>query len=346
MSIDRAAYSDPSVFDEEMTRLFGARMYVGSIFDLSATNDYRSFQVGNRAITIRNTPEGIRAFNNVCLHRNALIDPPGSGNRPFRCGYHGWSYGDDGALKHAPLADGSAICNRQLTEYPVAQVEGLCFLGLQEPPDISDIEQALHEAAIVPAIPFHEDVLDHACNWKLLVENVLEGYHLSHVHTNTFIPAGFTSTGHYDCHASGDVSWAKLSPAPKNDRSGALQRLSKDVGHFYWHVHVFPDLFLSNTNGLIGFQSNLIPTDAANTRLEWSLFELPALMRLSAPVREQMKGEAIKFSRAALAEDKMLVELCQLGLESKGEVFQLQPRESRLSQFHGLYQEKMGHAFR
>ena len=117
-------------------------MYVGSIFDVPAANDYRSLLVGSRAITIRNTPRGVRAFNNVCLHRNALIDPPGSGNRMFRCNYHGWSYSDDGALKYAPLADDNGICERQLASYPVAESNGLFFVGQRGLPSVADVAMA------------------------------------------------------------------------------------------------------------------------------------------------------------------------------------------------------------
>ncbi|MDF3822166.1 SRPBCC family protein [Leptospira sp. 96542] len=343
---DRHAYSDPSVLDAELTHLFSRRMYAGSVFDVSQVNDYRSFLMGPRAITVRNTGNGIRAFNNVCLHRNALIDPVGSGNRAFRCNYHGWSYDGDGSLKNAPLAEDVTICERKLAGVPVSLVQGLCFLGWDGRPEVSGIEAALSETNIVPAAPFHREALDHACNWKLLVENVLEGYHLSYVHQSTFLPAGFSSTASYEVANLGDVSWGKLTPTPKNDKSKAMQRLSPDAGHFYHHVYIFPDLFLSSTNGLIGFQSHLRPVHASRTLLEWSLFELPALARLPASIREQVKADAVQFTNAALREDQVLVESCQLGLSAIGPNIQLQPSESRIQHFHDLYRERMPHVVR
>lgn len=345
MSIDRAAYSDPAVFDEEMARIFGARMYVGSTFDFPVTNDYRSLLVGNRAITIRNTPEGIRAFNNVCLHRNALIDPFGSGNRPFRCGYHGWSYADDGALKHAPAADMKNICERQLAKYPIAKADAFYFVGTNNVPELSGVDVALKEAEIVISKPFHEEILDHACNWKLLVENVVESQHLSHVHTNTFIPAGFTSTATYECGESGIATWGKLTPVLKHNRTKAVQRISKDARHHFSHVYIFPDLFISNTNSLIGYRGNLLPTAPTATRLVWSLFELPAMLRLPGSVRKQIREDAIKFSRVTLLEDKAIIEACQAGLIAKGCGVQLQENEVRILGFHKKYRERMTNVF-
>lgn len=344
MSIDRAAYSDPSVFDEEITRLFGTRMYVGSIFDLPATNDYRSLLVGNRAITIRNTLEGIRAFNNVCLHRNALIDPPGSGNRPFRCGYHGWSYADDGALKQAPLAEEGAIRERRLAGYPVSESNGLFFLGQSAPPDVSDVALAFEGTNTSLMQPFCQGVLDHACNWKLLVENVLEGYHLSYVHKETFVPAGFTSTADYRYEMEGGVSWSTMTPKPSDNRSSGYRRIASTAGHHYNHAFVFPNFFLANSNGLIGFHSSIYPTSAASTRLEWSLFELPALAGLAMPIREHFRKDAIEFANATLLEDRALVEACQLGLSAVGAENQFQPNEGRIAHFHSMYFQKMSAA--
>jgi phenylpropionate dioxygenase-like ring-hydroxylating dioxygenase large terminal subunit len=341
MFIDRAAYSDPIVFNQETTRVFADRMCVGSLFDLAATNEYRSLQIGNRAITIRSTLGGVRAFNNVCLHRNALIDPPGRGNRPFRCKYHGWSYGDDGVLTHAPLTDGNTICERRLTEYPVAESNALLFLGLRDAPDLSDVALAFERTQSVLAEPFYRGVLDHACNWKLLVENVLEGYHLSYVHRDTFVPAGFASTSDYRHGAKGGVSWSTMIPRHGDDKGSAYRRLSVEAGHYYHHAFVFPNAFLANSNGLIGFQSSLQPLDPSSTRLEWALFELPALAALAAPIREHFRNDALAFANATLLEDKALVESCQRGLASVGTANQFQPNEARIAQFHSMYLEKM-----
>lgn len=341
MSIDRHAYTDPSIFSEELTFLFGARMYVGSTFDLPATNDYRSLLIGNRAITIRNTPDGVRAFNNVCLHRNALIDPLGSGNRVFRCNYHGWSYGHNGALKHAPLTDENTICERQLASYPVSESNGLFFLGQRDFPEVSDVALAFDETNSVLAQPFCRGMLDHACNWKLLVENVLEGYHLSYVHKDTFVQAGFKSTSDYRYEAKGGVSWSTMTPKPGDDRSQAYRRITAAAGHYYSHAFVFPNFFLANSNGLIGFLGSLQPTSATSTRLEWSLFELPALAGLATPIREHFQKDAIEFANATLLEDKASVEACQLGLSSIGMACQFQPSEGRIAHFHSMYAERM-----
>ena len=317
MSIDRTAYSAPLVFDAEMAQLFANRMFVGSAFDLQALNDYRSVLFGNRAITVRHTPEGIRAFNNVCLHRNALIDPLGSGNRAFRCNYHGWSYGDDGALKSAPLADETAIRDRRLLSYPISESNGLYFLGQDAQPDVSDIALAFDQTKTILAEPFARGVLEHSCNWKLMVENVLEGYHLSYVHKDTFVQAGFTSTANYSHGTKDGVSWSTMTPRSGDgrDKSSKYRRISPDASHHYNH--------------------------ATHTRLEWALFERPALARLAPSIREHFRADAVAFANATLLEDKAQVESCQLGISSVGTPCQFQPNEGRIAHFHSMYSARM-----
>jgi phenylpropionate dioxygenase-like ring-hydroxylating dioxygenase large terminal subunit len=342
MSIERGSYSDPDVFVRELEMLFSERLFAGTQSDFAQLDDYRSLRIGDKAVSLRRTHDGVRAFDNVCLHRNALIDLPGNGNRPFRCGYHGWSYAADGSLAAAPLTDMSCIARHQLGSYPVSEAHGLYFLGLAGAAPLTDeVAQVLADTGIVPDAPFHRASLEHACNWKLLVENVLEGYHLSFVHPNSFRPAGFTSTGRYTWNGGQYTSWNEMLPSAASDKSAAIRRLAPQAGHYYRHAYVFPDLFVSNTNGLVGFLSHVVPIDAARSRLEWRLFELPALKALAPALRQHMKDEAAAFTQQALAEDKVLVEACQLGLAADGHEVQLQPQEARIAHFHALYRARM-----
>jgi|SRR6185437_8229327 len=343
-SIDRQSYVDPSILDLEIENIFHERMFVGTRFDYEAPQSYLSMVLGRRAITVRRSGDDVRAFGNVCLHRNALIDPTGRGERPFRCRYHGWSYAADGTLAEAPLADNSCIAVRTLPAFPVKQSEDLYFLGLSgSEPDTSEVSNALAKAEIRVERPFHQSTLAHECNWKLLVENVLEGYHLSFVHGNTFRPAGFTSTGNYSWGGGKHSSWSELMPNPSRDKRRAMRKLSPGAGHHYRHAYIFPDLFLSNTNGLVGFLSHIVPTSVSTTDLKWILFELPTLTALPNAVRDQIKDEAVRFTEQALREDQVLVESCQAGLSRIGFQVQLQPCEGRIGHFHELYANRIQH---
>ena len=344
MSIDLAAYSDPSIYSTEVNSIFSERLYVGNSGDLAETDSYRSFKIGRKIVTVRRTDEGIRAFSNVCLHRSNLIDPLGDGKRRFSCGFHGWSYGADGELEFAPFTDKSCIEHRSLRVFPVAETDGFLFVGLSgEQPPIEKFSAAIKKLGVTRSPTFHSETLLHHCNWKLLVENILESYHLNFVHRGTFLKSGFTSTSIHEWASDAYINTASIVPDASTDKTKAIHRLAKNATHSYKHAYVFPNLFISNTNDLIGYVSHLLPIDETKTMLTWELFELPEMLLLPHPIRDHIRNEAINFSQITLGEDKCMVEACQTGVTSETGSIQLQPIEGRVKQFHDYYSERMRH---
>lgn len=336
----RHAYHDESVLQEELIHLFGKRLLIGTTQDFASLDSYRSLQLGRHALTSRATPEGVRTFSNVCLHRNCLIDPPGIGKRPFRCPYHGWSYQADGSLKHAPHAEIACLHHRQLPSFPVAGEGQLLFVGINGiTPVLEEIPELLQQVGVVIDTPFHQGELAHECNWKLLVENVLEGYHLNLVHENSLVPAGLNAATPAEIGYGSYTSWCLARPEASPGMTG-LKHLP-GARHQYLHGYIFPNVFVANTNNLVGYLGELQPLSADRTLLHWRLFELPALKALPANMREYIRKEAIAAGEKVLKEDKHVVESCQRGLASEGTPPQLQPCEERIMHFHQIYSEMM-----
>lgn len=345
MSIELAAYSERATFEREIGTLFATRYFVGRASDFPEKDCYRSFLLDNKVITVRRTAEGIRAFGNVCLHRSNLIDPLGDGKRHFSCGFHGWSYDACGALSLAPMTDIKCINQRQLPRFHLQQVDDLLFLDLGEAAsDITKVPNALAYTGITFAPAFHRGHLRHHCNWKLLVDNVLEGYHLNFVHRNTFIKSGFTSTSTHTWQGDAYLNTASIEPLPTTSKLKTLQRLARKAKHVYKHAYVFPNLLLSSTNDLIGYAARIHPVDHETTDLHWELFELPELLKLPSAVREHMKSEAIEFAMTTLQEDRVMIEACQVGMASRMGGLQLQLVEARVTHFHDHYNARMTHA--
>lgn len=349
MFIDAYTYTSESVFKAELDRLFSQRLYVGTVADFQQVDSYKSFRIGKVAFTVRRTSGGapgdaIKAFSNVCLHRSSLIDPDAYGQREFRCRYHGWAYDENGSLRSTPLADEACIHAKTLKQYPVSVIDGLVFVATNGvSPCASKIDAAVGKigAPVAPSSPFHKGSLLHKCNWKVLVENVCEGYHLSFVHPATFVSGGFVSTSKYEWGYDEYTCWHTITPKDAASKTASIQRLSLDATVDFMHAYVFPNLFMTTINALVGFRSYMIPVNVDTTLLEWELYELPALLALTPAVREHMRGEAIKFASTSLLEDKPLVESCQAGLTSQISGVQLQPREDRVKRFHSYYMEQM-----
>lgn len=347
MSIEPGVYTRQDVFDHELERLFAARFYVGTVCDFAEVDAYRSMILGATAFTMRRTTEGPRAFNNVCLHRCSLIDPLGTGRRPFRCGYHGWGYDAEGKLRSTPLVENPTTECARLREYPVSQSAGLVFVGLNgSAPDVAKVEHAAQLAGspLTAEMPFYRGSLLHACNWKIMVENVVEGYHLSFVHRKTFLPAGFNSKSEYVWGQDGYTSWHLMSANMQPRKQSLLNKIAPASTRDFRHAYIFPNLFMGSLNSLVGFRHHMVPLNALETLLELELFELPALKALSPAVREHMRAEAVKFTTETLLEDKPLVESCQVGISCTARPIQLQQLETRVRHFHTYYREQMNNA--
>ena len=349
MSIEPIYYTHQDVFEAELEHLFAPRLYVGSDHDFADIDAYRSLKLGSTAFTLRRTSESLRAFNNVCLHRGSLIDPLGSGKRSFRCSYHGWAYDAQGKLKSTPLVENPIIDCGRLEEYPVSQSSGLVFVGLSgTPPDVAKVPSAMRMVGlpITTEQPFYKSTLLHACNWKIMVENVVEGYHLSFVHQNTFQAAGFSSRSEYAWGGDAYTCWHQISPDMPSRRSSLLKKIAPDSTSDFRHAYIFPNLFIGSQNSLVGFKQHMIPLSPIETLLEIELFELPALIQLRSSVREHVRAEAAKFIADTLLEDKPIVELCQVGMSCTSRPIQPQEQEARIRRFHDYYREQMAHAAR
>lgn len=121
----------------------------------------------------------------------------------FTCKYHGWTYGLDGSLKGLPhFGDQSEVDKKSLSLWPVrvARWRGLVFA--QMIPDNTLPRSAMFGTDADDAfltenqafcdrmkdIPlenykFHSEATHKlACNWKVYVENYMEGYHIPNMH--------------------------------------------------------------------------------------------------------------------------------------------------------------------
>jgi phenylpropionate dioxygenase-like ring-hydroxylating dioxygenase large terminal subunit len=338
MPIDPRAYWQDEVLEDEYRRIFARGLYVGAAAQLAQEDDFDSYAVCGRPFTTRRAGGVLRTFENVCLHRANLVDPPGCGNRPLRCAYHAWQYDAEGVLARAPLAQDACIARRRLQACSTVEQRGLVFMAPEGALDAAHGGAALGQVGFEVGAWFHAETLEHDANWKLLVENVLESYHLSFVHQDSFVPTGISSASAATETRFGDDSCLRI--ANRND-GAAKGRLIPGAHADYLHAYVFPNLFVSVTGGLVGFVSHFKPQHAGRTLLEWSLFETPLLAAQKAPVRQYVRQNAVDFTRRVLGEDLVVLNHSQRGIRHARGPHQLQPVEDRLAHFHATYQRWM-----
>ena len=145
----------------------------------------------------------LRVFHNVCRHRgHLLVSRPCKLAGALRCPYHSWTYGYDGALRGTPHIGGAGVheaegfdpSRRSLVTVRSAVWLDMVFVNLNgdAPPFAAHIAPLIErwEALVGPQglasmrpAPCEERLeLELASNWKLVVENYCESYHLPWVH--------------------------------------------------------------------------------------------------------------------------------------------------------------------
>ncbi|MFB7113177.1 Rieske 2Fe-2S domain-containing protein [Streptomyces sp. NPDC056291] len=103
--IPRTYYREEHVLEEELYRVFGANwVFVGHESEVPAPGDYVTRRLGGDPVILSRTEDnGVQVMLNSCTHRGTQVCKASYGNTTtFRCGYHGWVFGNDGTLKGVP----------------------------------------------------------------------------------------------------------------------------------------------------------------------------------------------------------------------------------------------------
>ncbi len=185
-------YTDPAMhaMDEEHV-IARSWQYVGHINQLKKVGDVIVTEIGQRPImVVRNSEQQIKAFYNVCKHRAGPIALKNGNMKQLRCKYHGWTYQLDGQLRAAPEMQETPnfnVCDVHLDEVQFEVWQGLIFVALK-PNTIAlselfgELADTLEPVDLTQMEFHHRDEYLIQCNWKVYMDNYLEGYHLPHVH--------------------------------------------------------------------------------------------------------------------------------------------------------------------
>lgn len=143
----------------------------------------------------RTSDGSVRAFDNVCLHRQAQVATGCGTAKRFSCPYHAWTYDNSGRLVGLPGREGfpeMTLKDDGLTRLPATEFAGFLWVAL-DPGATLDIATHLGPLAgeldswgIGHWSPLGEKVLDSRINWKLAIDTFSENYHFATVHKQTF----------------------------------------------------------------------------------------------------------------------------------------------------------------
>lgn len=199
--VNREVFVSAEVLEREQRRVFDrAWVYVGHASEVKNPGDFHTRPVSGRPVIFCRARDGqVKALLNSCRHRGALVCRERSGNaRQFFCMYHGWTYNPDGSLKQVPgeEAYGSSFDRTQMGLLPVPRLESYRdFYFANFDKDAVDLDTYLGNAKayidlVVDQSPSGRMEIisgtqeyDIKGNWKLMVENSVDDYHLIATHS-------------------------------------------------------------------------------------------------------------------------------------------------------------------
>jgi choline monooxygenase len=321
-------YSDPSVPEMERHQVFARSWQLAAhAGELAQPGDHVACTLAGTPIVIVRGPDGVlRAFHNVCRHRaGPLVTSSGRAATTLRCRYHGWTYTLEGRLRAAPEMDGARgfdPANVALPSAGVREWQGLVFVAVAD--DAPAFEEVLGGIAerIAPveltAMSFHRRVeYEVGCNWKVYVDNYLEGYHLPHLHP------GLSKVLDYRAYATELGEWWSLQHSPLRDADEVYGDGNA------WYFFVYPNTMLNILPGRL--QTNVVtPLGLDRSRVVFDYFYTGGAAARS--------DQDLSFSDDIQLEDIAICERVQQGLMSQSYVpGRLSPRrESGVWHFQNL----------
>ena len=209
-------YTSEEVAALERERIFFSEwVCLGHEGEIPNPGDFLTTEIADEPLLmVRGEDAGIRVLSNVCRHRGMRLRSASGCESRLICPYHGWTYDLNGFLIGAPYmhaAEGFRLGEHRLPTFACEVWQGFVFVNLDC--DAKPLAPRL-EAALPYIRNYHLEGMRHyfsredewTTNWKCLVENAIEGYHLSRVHPDSLqstptelcekIPGGEAYTGY------------------------------------------------------------------------------------------------------------------------------------------------------
>jgi choline monooxygenase len=320
-TIPSRCYTDPAFLALEEERVFGRTwQLVGRADQVAEGGQFFTAEIGPESIVVLRDGNVLRGFHNICLHRAGPVAHGCGKRQTLQCRYHGWTYALDGQLLRAPEMEGTAgfrPTDFRLLPVQVAAFGPLIFANLDAaaPPLVHFLDDIPERAA-----RFHVEEMRWvsakswriACNWKVYVDNYLEGYHIPVVHPSLHKEIDY---GEYrvEPHRYWSLQHAPLRPVPAAAADGSRKYVPAAEGEqaqYYW---LFPNAMLNVYQGQM--QTNVVLPrghDSCEVVFEWYSAAPPA-----DPATDAQWTKLVAFSDEIQDEDIEICEQVQKNLRSR-----------------------------
>jgi choline monooxygenase len=318
--------------DHERARIFTQEwICIGRADEIPAHGDYLNHDIaGVPLFVVRQNDGSVRAFVNACAHRfSRLLDGDRGSAKKFTCPYHAWTYDCGGALIRAPymeMKDGFDQSQHSLRALRVEIWEGFLYVSLADNPAKSVAEAMA---------PLRDNVVgryDMACyqtvlretmiwdaNWKNLIENFTESYHVPMAHGKTFAKHE-KPLEDYVCGEDSEHYGYHRAPQPSHERPGAAHpnnaRLDGEWRRMMIDFCVFPSHLVTLMPDYLWYIS-VQPQGTDQMKATWGVAIPPEVLAdIADDDYDSWLADFRTYMDVANSEDKPLVEALHRGTSS------------------------------
>ncbi len=310
-------YFDAAILAAERRQIFNRTwQLIGRQEQAPEIGSYFTATVASEpVVVVRGKDEQLRAFFNVCRHRAGPVATGAGCRQSLQCAYHGWTYALTGELLGTPFFEGVEEFNRRdfgLVPVRLESWEQFIFVNLDNnaPPlgdVLGELPQQTEPFAIsnMKFVERRDYLLD--CNWKVYVDNYLEGYHLPMVHPGLMRELDFAN------YCTRPFRYYSLQDAPirKDAENSGTRRYASNGASDALYFWVFPNLMV-NINPETLSTNLIVPLTPEKTL---TIFEWFAPDCESTTAKQRML-DTIAFSDEVQQEDIAICEAVQRGLRS------------------------------
>lgn len=317
-------------------------VYVGLLSEFENENNYKAFEFFDIPIVVQKFKTGLKAFKNICSHRFSKIQKSGCGNRALFCPYHGWAYNSKGVpvgIPKKPLFDLKKECISalKLKEYELSTCGNLVFVNLGSKLTLIEYlgKEAFHliqNFEITHKNNIDVNEYEIKANWKLIVENTLEAYHVQLVHENTFNNLKLKGNN-FKFDGTSSIWFAESEIIEKKRIQNLFANRKFHINN-YIHVLLFPNTLISTYKGYSYNISQIFPLSEKNTLFKSEVYIGPSEEGL---LLETYKTSLIDFNRKVFLEDKEICEDIQKVIHHSDQIGMLSDEEKRVEHFQLSY---------
>jgi choline monooxygenase len=314
-------YFDPRIAELERSKVFSSTWQaVGRADQVRENGQFFTAELaGEPLVVVRGEDGRLRAFYNVCRHHAAAVVTDAQGcAKQFRCPYHGWTYGIDGALKGMVEFDGVCDFDRAkngLVPIRVDTWENFVLINLDGrasllPEFLGVVPELVAPLQLAKKLHFFDRrIYTLNCNWKVYVDNYLDGgYHIPHAHK------GLSSVIEYTKYSIENFERACLQSSPLSSDSSSEAGVAATRRGRAFYLWIYPNFMINAYEGVM--DTNLVlplAVDRCAVIFDYYFADTSA----SAEARHK---ESIAVSEKVQDEDMAICDAVQRGLGSRAYV--------------------------